>query len=245
VSYIETIRQLGYQSDAGRRDLICSQLDQATLDYTLQKGDYGVTNIIVPAKHRKGRKIVLCAHYDVFPGSSGYYDNGAALALLLDLAPGLAEEAHVEILFSDKEESGGLGVEHYLSTKGGRNIALAINLDIIGLPDTVYYSATSNCPSQATEVLNRASAQCVRYPFCDFNVFEFQNIPTLSIITTGAGDFRTQLARSYECMHCGKDDGRLELLDAKMIAHVGTLVRACPKRFLSMCFPSLAFKGLA
>jgi len=224
VNYIETIRQLGYQSGARRRDLICSRLDQASLAYTVQKGECGVVNIIVPAKRRKGLKIVLCAHYDVFPRSSGYYDNGAALALLLDLAPGLAEESHVEILFSDKEEIGGLGTEHYLSTKEGKNIALAINLDIIGLPDTVYYSATSDCPSRASEILSTASAQCVRYPFCDFNVFESQNIPALSVITTGAGDFNTQLARSYDCMHCGKDDGNLELLDAKMIAHVGMLV---------------------
>jgi hypothetical protein len=222
--YLDQIAELGYKTSDERRELICSRLEQLAIPYRLQKGAGGVNNIIVPASQKGTPKIVLCAHYDVYPGSSGYYDNGAAVAMLLDMAPTLQAFPQVEILFLDQEESGGLGSEHYLSSSYGKNILLAINLDIIGLPDTVYYSATQNCPSQTTSLLNDAGALCVRYPFCDFNIFECQNIPAISVITTGAGNFSTQLARSYECMHCGKDDGRLELLDAKMIAHVATLV---------------------
>lgn len=222
--YLEKIKQLGYQTSVGRRDLICSELDRVAIPYTIQKGRKGVSNIIVPAHRKAAPKIVLCAHYDVFPNSSGYYDNGAALAMLLDMMPELQDHKNVEILFSDQEESGGLGSQHYLSSGYAKNILLAINLDIIGLPDTVYYSATPNCPPEASALLNNAGALCVRYPFCDFNIFECQNIPAISFITTGAGDFHTQLSRSFECMHCGKDDGKLDLLDANMIAHVSSLV---------------------
>lgn len=222
--YFDQIKSLGYKSSAERGEVITARLQQLAIPYRLQKGVGGVSNIIVPAHHKKAPKIVLCAHYDVYPGSSGYYDNGAALAMLLDMMPDLQTHKNVEILFSDKEEMGGLGAQHYLSSAYGKDILLAINLDIIGLPDTVYYSATQNCPPEASSLLNDAGALCVRYPFCDFNIFECQNIPAISVITTGGGDFHTQLSRSFEFMHNGPNDGRLDLLNAKMIAHVSSLV---------------------
>lgn len=224
--YFEQIKALGYKTAAERREVISGKLQQLDIPYTIHKSRSGVNNIIVPAQQKQSPKIVLCAHYDVYPGSSGYYDNGAAVAMLLDMAPTLQALPQVEILFSDLEESGGLGAQNYLSSSYGEKILLAINLDIIGLPDTVYYSATANCPPQTTSLLNDAGALCVRYPFCDFNIFECQNIPAISVITTGAGDFHTQLSRSFEFMHNGPNDGRLDLLNAKMIAHVSSLVTA-------------------
>ena len=98
--------------------------------------DGPVTNVILPAKDTSRPRVVVMAHYDCWPGSYGYNDNGTGLVAALLLQDRLP--AHAEIVFTDNEEKGFRGADRYLDESPGE-IAFGVNLDIVGVPDTVYF----------------------------------------------------------------------------------------------------------
>lgn len=97
---------------------------------------FSIKNLIIPAKVDTN-KILLTAHYDVVKASKGYNDNLSGVFALLLLIGRLPD--NVEVVFCDKEECGYLGSSYYASTNADK-IKLNINVDIVGIPNTIYYT---------------------------------------------------------------------------------------------------------
>jgi len=82
----------------------------------------------------QGNPLVLIAHYDTVPGSTGGIDNAVAVALLIELARALHEHppaTPIALLFTADEEVGLVGAESF-AEKYGKQMEFAIALDLVG-----------------------------------------------------------------------------------------------------------------
>ena len=169
-----------------------------------------ITNIIIPAKKQEG-KLSILAHYDTFPGSLGYNDNSTGVITLLKLQDHLKD--NIELVFTDFEEEGGLGCKEYLN--GWKHPKSAINVDVIGLGDTIFYEeyvgkVSFKIPENMENYRN--------IPFSDSHILRDYNIPNILVLT---GPNREKLVeRVFEHQHCNKNDDNLDLLSEDMMNQV-------------------------
>jgi hypothetical protein len=81
-----------------------------------------------------GKALLVTAHYDTVPGSPGAVDDGASVALLIELARAWREHPPAQpviLAFTANEERGLVGAEA-LAERRGDDIAFAIALDLVG-----------------------------------------------------------------------------------------------------------------
>jgi len=140
--------------------------------------------------------IVVGAHYDAawLPGavlSGGAVDNAASAVILARLAGTLsgADLRHrVRIVFFDMEEIGLVGSRRYIETHAAETIRAAVNLDVNGYGDTVFYGPAA-APGNATlyDVVRDHCAlerlRCLEfpaYPASDHRSFQAAGIPNIS-----------------------------------------------------------------
>ncbi len=98
-----------------------------------------------------GPLIVVGAHLDSVPEGPGINDNGSGSAAVLEAALWLAREPaearpHLRFAFWGAEERGLVGSRHHveaLSEDERRNIAVYVNLDMVGSPNFVRYVQAS------------------------------------------------------------------------------------------------------
>lgn len=107
------------------------------------QGNKHARNLVISFNNKPDREddkiIVLGAHYDVYPNSTGINDNTVAVATLLKVAQALIEngtDKRIDIVFFDREEDGMYGSSLYIDTVGHWMIDHAIILDVIGYGDT-------------------------------------------------------------------------------------------------------------
>jgi hypothetical protein len=85
------------------------------------------------------RTLVLIAHHDAVPGSPGANDNGAAVAVLLDLLERLPRlvppGVRVRLLFTAAEELGYLGARAWVREQPLDDIAGVLSLELCGIGD--------------------------------------------------------------------------------------------------------------
>lgn len=92
---------------------------------------------------RKAKTIVVGAHYDSVQGAPGANDNASGSATLLELARVLSKEKlhhDVRVIFFGAEEIGLVGSARYVQSMDADqldNIAAMINLDMVGVGDTI------------------------------------------------------------------------------------------------------------
>lgn len=179
-----------------RRASLSSVLSLVGLDYTIQEIDpsievpRGVKNYIVTIGNPSKPHILLCAHYDSFPGSCGANDNSAAVCILIELAQELKKSGNynVEFAFFDGEESNHTGSKLYLRETDAKNLTGVINLDLCGYGDTIAVYNHGRHSKEAIRsfcdktILARHNGQLVKYlPESDDVVFSGRHLPTLSI----------------------------------------------------------------
>jgi aminopeptidase YwaD len=78
-------------------------------------------NVVGRQASRDAESIVLCAHFDTWPGAPGAVDNGSGTAMLLTLAELLTREAlpvGLELVAFNGEEGSSAGDEAYLAQHG-------------------------------------------------------------------------------------------------------------------------------
>jgi Zn-dependent M28 family amino/carboxypeptidase len=111
-------------------------------------GKRATRNVLAEAEPAgSGPLIVVGAHLDSVPEGPGINDNGSGSAAVLEAALRLAHElaetrARVRFAFWGAEERGLVGSRHHvaaLSEEERRNIAVYINLDMVGSPNFVRY----------------------------------------------------------------------------------------------------------
>ena len=161
------------------------------------------------------------AHYDAVPGSTGANDNGSAVAILIAFAQeviGKATCMPMEIVFTDREETGAYGSRLY-SKKHGNQILEVINLDTCGVGNDIITCDWSTHPSDITwrliygEPLNTLRPIITRsLPYCDADVMYNQGFPVIGICTLPVADARSIMSphpsykETYRYMHNGEFD---------------------------------------
>ncbi len=112
----------------------------------------------------KGEAVLtFVAHYDTKPFTNGAIDNGLSVALLLWLVSELAlkEPQHyrVRVLFTDLEEFGLLGAEHFAAAlpKGELLRSFVISVDTVGWenPSVLYRDAEGVCDRKLSKTVER------------------------------------------------------------------------------------------
>lgn len=198
IKYISTT-----DKDAKFRN-ICSLIKK---DYYFLS-DLESRNIVVPAKN-KNDKVVLTAHYDVYPNSMGYNDNSTSIVALLlmhDLLPDFCE-----IVFTDNEERFGKGADLYLKYNYDK-IRFNINIDVIGIGKKIFYELydstfySSNIKSILTEPEEHKGI-----PFSDSYIFYKYQI--LSLLFVAGNSNYTVVSDIFKCIHNNVDDNKIELIN--------------------------------
>ena len=170
-----------------------------------------LVNIIVPAKDQEN-KISIIAHHDLYPGSAGYNDNSSGVVTLLKLQEGLPD--NVELVFTDTEEVGGQGCRYYLESA----LTLpkeAINVDVVGLPDKIFYEMYAG---KVSFPIPESMELYPRIPFSDSRVLEDFRIPNILVLTGKSKENLIQ--RIFEVQHYGVDDFNIDVISEEMMDKV-------------------------
>lgn len=134
------------------------------------------------------KKILLCAHYDSFPGTPGAMDNAAGIAAMLLLARYLKEletKAAIELVAYGGEDSWFPGDALYIQEYPPDDIIAAINIDGIGFKDANRMAAFFGCPDELVARITETAKRFgdfVEGPFyeSDHGFFWPLGIPTLA-----------------------------------------------------------------
>ena len=173
--------------------------------------NWGDMALVVPFQSEK--VVVLCAHYDAVPGSFGYNDNGVALVTALGLIHKLPY--NVEVVFTNREEQGGLGAEYYLEHTQKKIIG-CVNLDVVGCFDQIYLD-----PMNFYAARSLTNCKQGMMPFSDAHVFARNGIPSICLSSGPADtDFRNGIWRICETLHNNRNDNNFGLLNFSMIEKV-------------------------
>jgi aminopeptidase S len=198
------IEALAADSNLGRRDALEAILSDLGVPYETEafaippRPGYPRTegaNLIVTLGSGAG-DIVVGAHYDAVWLSEGVLsrgavDNGASALILARLATRLGKTSlnhRVRIVFFDMEEIGLQGSRAYVSAYGPQTRA-AVNLDVNGYGDTVFYGPSA-APGN-TELYDLMRDHCLedgircvefpQYPTSDHLSFQRAGIPNISL----------------------------------------------------------------
>lgn len=118
---------------------------------------------LIGRRGNSAKKILLCAHYDSFPGTPGALDNASGIAALLLLARHLKEvetEAAIELVAYGGEDSWFPGDALYIQEYPPDNLIAAINIDGIGMKDVDNVVVFFGCPD---ELVSRISETAKRF----------------------------------------------------------------------------------
>jgi len=181
-------------------------------------------NIVIPLSQynkENGKKIVFMAHYDAVTGSDGANDNGSSVAILIAFALDVIEKGSnmpMEVVFTDREETGGVGSRLYIE-KSGSEILEVINLDTCGVGSDIITCDWSKHPSEITwnliygEPLKKLRPVFTRrLPYCDSDIVRSSGYDVMTICTLPDEDVegiivgKPTYSEVYKYMHNGKND---------------------------------------
>ncbi len=216
MNFIETIKFLGKDSSVENRRRRLLSLIKRT--YVLERNDRA-TNIVLPAK--KKARLTLMAHYDLYPHSRGYNDNG--LVVLLSLQNLLPD--YVEVVFTDKEEQAGLGSNFYMEN---HKPEFVINIDVAGAGEVVQFAkypvnsenSFEFIPTDIFETIERFAV-----PFSDNYIVKSFDVPSMLIFAGIRGDERQAIGRIWNMQHGNVNDDKIELLSEDILQAVSNFTR--------------------
>jgi Peptidase family M28 len=153
---------------------------------------YRPENIVVSFHEELFPRLVIGAHYDSVPGSTGANDNGASVAILLGLLAHLRKfppKIPLDLAFFDLEEQGQQGSLAYVERTGAERILAVINLDVCGEGDTILYAPRPHIeagplssPVRAVEQSGRFHSRTVDFlPDGDDLSFQQAGLPNISV----------------------------------------------------------------
>jgi aminopeptidase YwaD len=243
LSYVERLAVANQQARRAALLAILRELAYPFVLYPEQIENHSPQNVVVRLGDT-GPRLVLGAHYDSMPGSTGANDNAASIAILLTFLRDYRRhppKLPCEIVFFDLEERGNWGSRAYVRRFAAEPILAMINLDICGVGDTILVSPRKNAeewPMQAALRLVRQQ-QAVSFriveelPLGDQQSFEAVGIPNLSVsilphddvpVLLGAVPALRQLQRAEtmpvtaETIHNGPRDSITVIEEAAMQA---------------------------
>jgi Zn-dependent M28 family amino/carboxypeptidase len=154
------------------------------------------------------------AHHDVYPNSYGFNDNSTGVVTLLRLQRAVHD--NVELVFTDGEECGGQGCRYYLENYPKPKEA--INVDVVGLGNKIFYEMYGDC----SFVMPPHTTMYQGVPFSDSYVLADYGVPNILLLT---GKHRSTLIEDiFHAEHCGKDDGKLDLISENIMNAVSDVL---------------------
>jgi hypothetical protein len=188
-----------------------------------------VHNVLGVLKGRKkGKSILVTAHYDSQPYSRAAADNGAAVAAMLEVARALKNSPQLDndiiFLFSDGEESGLFGAQAFVEQHElASSVGLVLNLEARG----------SSGPSYTFEVspengwIMREYKKACRYPMASSLAYEVYKLMSNNSDFTiykqaGYSGFNTAFIDDYVNYHSLEDNP--ENLSTKSLYHHATYI---------------------
>jgi aminopeptidase YwaD len=259
MTLLDTLYRLATADQAARRNVLLTLLREIDAPFTLSRerlGPHRPENIVVRFQEQPGPRLVLGAHYDSVPGSTGANDNGAGVVVLLSwLRLALAHPPRIplDVVFFDLEERGQLGSRAYLDQVGAGNVFAMINLDICGVGDTILVAPRHHVEQGPLhQPLQRvASAGDSPYevgdllPPGDDLTFERADIPNISVCMLPWQDREAVLETAYciregrwpadlptiwETMHNGRRDS-IQSIEEQAMQYIFTWLVKTMKQF--------------
>lgn len=215
IDNIRLVKRIGQTTTAKRFSVLTQIFEEWRMDYNVQtmfSSRRMVSNIIIPSSNM-GDKIVLAAHYDVYPESKGYIDNACAVACLILLKKRGLLPGNVEILLSDCEECGRYGSKQYCKIYQPQ-IKAVINLDVIGYGKELYYMHNN---SMFENAVKEHSMKPAHFPPCDYDTFLDLKIPALSLSTGDGPDWDSTFDKLISLLHNYENDNRIDMVDSGSI----------------------------
>lgn len=208
--YIPLIEKLAGGTHTKRAQAIKKELKSRGKKFKIVKRS--AENIIVEATEKEKGIILVIAHYDIVPQSLGLNDNTSSIALILTHIQEFPP--NVEVVFTDYEELGCVGMYEYLSyaKKTKRKILACINLDVIGCGDAAFMDLFGqSIPKKITKgaVVNRIPPNDGR--IC--NRWGYKTI-TFAAIRTDLS-YNEALKNLMTTMHNGSRDNKVSELNNK------------------------------
>lgn len=233
MEFLADLHRLATADQDARRDALLSLLREMDAPFSRSRqrlGPHRPENMVVRLHAQAKPRLVLGAHYDSVPGSTGANDNGSGVVVLLSwLRRALAHPPQfpLEVVFFDLEELGQLGSRAYLDQVGAANILAMINLDICGVGDTLLVGPRHHVErGPLHQPLERVAGVCPfqvmdRLPPGDDLTFEGAEIPAISVsiapwqdqeavletaVALQQGRWPTDLPTIWETIHRGRRD---------------------------------------
>ena len=191
LSYVERLALIEQQARRAALLAILREQEHPFALYREQIQDLSPENIIVRLADAAPR-LVLGAHYDSVPGSSGANHTAASVAILLSLLRGYRRRSPslpCDIGFFDLEERGNWGSRAYVRRLAAEQTLAMINLDVCGVGNTILLGPRENSADwplqRAIQVLVQQQAIPIRIveqlPPGDEASFEAVGMPNVSL----------------------------------------------------------------
>jgi hypothetical protein len=234
---VTKLERLGYAPEI-QEGLQCSKL---------APGCAFVRNIVAVRKGRESDKAVMVtAHYDSVPGSAAAADDGAGVAVMLELAERLSRSEpllhDIVFLFTDGEEAGLRGAmlfaeKHPLM----KRIGLVLNMEARGVtgPAVMFETGANNARLlDLVEAIPRPMTNSVLYEVyrrmpndTDYSIYKRAGVTGLNFA----------FSRGASLYHSVRDD--LEHLDRRSLQHLGESVSTVLMRAGDTPWSELAAEG--
>jgi aminopeptidase YwaD len=222
---LDDLQRLAMADQPARRNALLTLLREIDAPFTLSRrrlGPHRPENIAVRFQNQAGPRLVVGAHYDSVPGSTGANDNGAGVVVLLSwLRLALAQPPRIplEVVFFDLEEQGRVGSRAYLEQVGAENVLAMVNLDICGVGDTIVVAPPHHVKQGPLhQPLLRVAAAGVcpyqvgdRLPPGDDLTFEQAEIPNISVCILPWQD-REGVLEIAQAIHHGRSPTELPMI---------------------------------
>jgi Zn-dependent M28 family amino/carboxypeptidase len=208
------VEYLGVSNTFERQRKLIKYLEEQNISYFFQENDEKhLKNIIVPAKNNKNGIITLTAHIDVVPKSNGFNDNTSGVVSLLLLIKNKFD--NVEIVFTDREETGFVGAEEYLEET--KNILMNINVDVVGLEGFLFADVKNFQGNQIIKFLMSKDCKFGFFPPNDSFMFLYNHIPNITFSTGPYSDYYQTVRAICSSIHNAKHDNDITLISEKSI----------------------------
>ena len=259
MALLDDLHRFATADQTSRRNALLTLLREIDAPFTLSRervGPHRPENITVRFQEQVGPRLVLGAHYDSVPGSTGANDNGAGVVVLLTwlrLALTHPPNNPLDVVFFDLEELGRLGSQAYLDRVGAENVLAMINLDICGVGDTILVAPRQHVERGPLQQPLQSVASAGAYPFevvellppGDDLTFERADIPNISVCilpwqdreavqnTAQAlqqGRWPADLPMIWETIHNGRLDS-IQNIDEQAMQHVFIWLEETLKQF--------------
>jgi hypothetical protein len=256
----ESPHPVGSPANAAVRDRIVAQLEALGFEPEIQRGTgchermicARVENVLAEIPGRGDGAILLMAHYDSVPVAPGAGDNGAAVAVLLEVAGMLRAQAPFEnairFLFTDGEEMGLLGARVFFDThRWAQQPMVVLNFEGSGSGGPVYLLRTARDSGHLVRTYLEAASYPVAHSIAQA-IFELMPNDTDFSIAMRAGHVGIDFAFAGDrhTYHTPLDN--LANLDPGTVQHHGAnaieLTRALADRDLRERSPNFVFHSL-